>query len=171
MQEVRFFSESAMTCNTTTPAAVTSTAGSTEDIKPKNKYPIQMVQFNDIIKKLNTQLEYDRLLQEEQVRRITTETDKFFKGLFIQSKKDPDGSSDNSSFGSSSCSESNSTNSITAKSSTKTGTEVMSDKGTKKAKFVTDMAAAKDKKRTRNSYILEFYMHSLLFVYLKKLCF
>ena len=64
--------ESAMTRNTTTPAAVPSTAGSSEDSKPKNKYPIQMVQFNDIIKKLNTQLEYDRLLQQDQVRRITT---------------------------------------------------------------------------------------------------
>ena len=64
--------ESAMTRNTTTPAAVTSTVGSSKDSKPKNKYPIQMVQFNDIIKKLNTKLEYNRLLQEEQVRRITT---------------------------------------------------------------------------------------------------
>ena len=126
--------ESAMTRNTTTPAAVKSTAGSSKDSKPKNKYPIQMVQFNDIIKKLNTQLEYDRLLQEEQVRIITTETYEFFKGLFIQAKKDPDDSSDNSSSGSSSYLESNSTDSITSKSSTKTDTEVTSDKDTKRPK-------------------------------------
>ena len=86
-------------CNTTTPAAVTSMAGSSEYSKPNKKYPIQMVQFNDIIKTLNMQIEYDRILQEEQVRRITAETDKFFKGLFIQAKKDPDDPSDNSSSG------------------------------------------------------------------------
>ena len=88
--------EFAMTHDKTTPAAVKSTAGSSESSIPNKNDLIQMVcdlqhetaQLKDIIR-LNTQLEEKRLVIEKQEKKLTAKAKKeyFFKGLLIKGKK------------------------------------------------------------------------------------